>query len=54
MKFINYLKGISGVQVYPMVSLIFFFAFFVGLAIWIMKADKTFIKTMEEMPLNEN
>ena len=54
MKFINYLEKITGVGIYPMVSLIIFFAFFVGLTIWVIKADKGYIGAMKQIPFSDN
>jgi cytochrome c oxidase cbb3-type subunit 3 len=54
MKFINYLETITGVGIYPLFSLLVFFVFFTALTIWVIKADKGFISTMEHMPLNDN
>jgi cytochrome c oxidase cbb3-type subunit 4 len=55
MKFINYLKAIAGIEIYPLISLLLFFTFFIGLTIWVIKANKSYIKKMENLPLeNEN
>ena len=40
MKFINYLESITGVDIYPLTSLLIFFLFFSTLTIWVFKADK--------------
>lgn len=52
MKFINYLKTIAGVEIYPLISLIVFFCFFVGLGIWVLNANKNYLKKMESLPLD--
>ena len=54
MKFINYLEKITGVDVFGMASFLIFFTFFVVMAIWALRADKKLIKTLSELPLNEN
>jgi len=54
MKFINYLEGITGVGIYPLTSLVLFFAFFSVLTIWVIKADKNFINKMENLPLQSD
>lgn len=51
MKFINYLKSISGVSIYPMISLGIFLIFFIGVAIWAIKADKKLINVLKNIPL---
>lgn len=40
MKFINYLEKIIGVDVYALSSFIIFFLFFIGVVLWVWKADK--------------
>jgi cytochrome c oxidase cbb3-type subunit 3 len=52
MKFINYLEKITGVGVYPLSSLIIFFIFFTSLLVYILNADKQYLKDMENMPLS--
>lgn len=54
MKFINYLERITGVGIFPLVSLFIFFAFFTGLLLWISKASKSYIDTMKNIPLQGN
>ncbi len=54
MKFINYLKTIDGVSIYPLISLLMFFIFFVALLIHVARTDKKTIKTMENLPFDNN
>lgn len=54
MKFIHYLEKITGVSIYPLVSLLIFFLFFTGMAIWVLKADKKYIRSMKLIPFPEN
>jgi hypothetical protein len=51
MKFKHYLEHITGIGIYPMVSLFIFFLFFSALAIWAIKAKKTYIDEMKNIPL---
>lgn len=53
MKFRNYLETIAGVGVYPLISLIIFFMFFVGLLIYVMTLDKKSLDHMRGIPLND-
>jgi hypothetical protein len=53
MKFINYLTSIAGIDIFPMISLLIFFLFFAGLIIYAVKADKSFISMMKQMPLEK-
>ncbi len=50
--FSNYLKGIDGVQIYPIFSLLVFFVFFLVVTYKVVKADKSYLKKMENMPLD--
>ncbi|MDF2438689.1 MAG: CcoQ/FixQ family Cbb3-type cytochrome c oxidase assembly chaperone [Bacteroidota bacterium] len=52
MKFINYLESISGVAIFPLISLAIFFTFFTLLIIYVMKADKGHISDLKNIPLN--
>lgn len=55
MKFAKqYLESIDGVEVYPIISLIIFFTFFVGLFWWVFTTSKKQIKIMSEMPFDDN
>ncbi len=47
------LETISGIELYPIISLIIFFTFFVLLFWWVMTYKKTNIKTLSELPLEE-
>lgn len=51
MKFKYYLESITGVGIYPLVSLMIFFLFFTGLAIWAMRANKSYINEIKNIPL---
>ncbi len=51
MKFKNYLETIAGIEIYPIVSLVIFFLFFVGLIIYVIKIDKTSLEKMSNIPL---
>jgi cbb3-type cytochrome oxidase subunit 3 len=50
MKFINYLERITGVGIFPLISLLIFFLFFTALLVWVFKVDKRHIKMMAYMP----
>jgi cytochrome c oxidase cbb3-type subunit III len=53
MKFRNYLETIAGVGIYPLISLIIFFVFFIGLLIYVMRLDKKSLDHMRGIPLND-
>ena len=53
MKFINYLESIGGIEIYPMISLFIFFAFFSALTNYALKADKQHINELKNIPLDK-
>ncbi len=51
-KFIKqYAESIAGVEIYPIISLVIFFTFFLVLIVWLWKADKDIISEIEKLPL---
>lgn len=50
MKFKYYLETITGVGIYPLMSLFIFFLFFTAMTWWVLKADKGYIKAMKNIP----
>lgn len=48
------LEHIDGVQIYPLISLIIFFLFFVGLFYWVITAKKDHITEVSNMPLDDD
>ena len=56
LKFVkNHMESIAGVEIYPIISLLIFFIFFVALFWWVFTAKKDYIKTVSNIPLdNQN
>jgi cytochrome c oxidase cbb3-type subunit IV len=54
MKFIHYLEHITGVSIYPLISLLIFFLFFTVLLVWITRADKKYINALKNIPFPGN
>jgi hypothetical protein len=54
MKFINYLQSISGVGIFPLISLLLFFVFFAAVAYYVIRVDKTYIKKAKQIPLSDD
>ncbi|MCB0834945.1 MAG: cbb3-type cytochrome c oxidase subunit 3 [Bacteroidetes bacterium] len=52
--FRNVLENIDGIEVFPIIALLLFVSFFTGVLWWLWKMDKTHIRRMEEMPLNDD
>lgn len=49
------MESISGIEIYPIISLLIFFIFFVALFWWVFTAKKDYIKTVSDIPLdNQN
>lgn len=47
----NVLTSIEGIEIYPLISLTIFVAFFVALGVFVIKADKKHIEKMKNKPL---
>ncbi len=55
LKFVkHHMETIDGVEIYPMISLLIFFIFFTVLFWWVFTAKKEHIKTVSEIPLEED
>lgn len=53
LKFIKgHMDSISGVEIYPIISLLIFFIFFVILFWWVITAKKDYIKNVSNIPLD--
>jgi len=53
MKFINYLGSIEGVSIYPFITLMLFFGFFVALIIYVIRAPKEEMDHLSNIPIDE-
>ena len=51
MKLRNYLESISGVGIFPVITLVMFFGFFTLLTIWAFRARKEHLTEMNNLPL---
>ena len=47
------METIDGVAIYPVLSLVIFFSFFIGLGFWVFSYKKEKIEELSEMPLND-
>lgn len=52
MKFINYLKTIDGVGIFPLISLLVFFTFFSVLIYMVVKANRKAIQQHKNIPFD--
>lgn len=52
LKFIKHnMESIIGVEIFPLISFIIFFSFFIGLIIYVIRLKKSSIDRMSAMPL---
>jgi cytochrome c oxidase cbb3-type subunit IV len=49
----NVLQSIDNIQIWPVISFVIFFVFFLCLLLWVFTADKKFIHKMKGLPLEE-
>lgn len=47
------LSSIENIEIYPIISLLIFVIFFIGMFIWVIRVDKKYVDYMKEMPLND-
>lgn len=51
LKFIKHsMETIGGIEIYPIISLVIFFTFFVGLFVWVITYKKETIEELSNMP----
>lgn len=50
----NHMDSIAGIEIYPIISLLIFFIFFVGLFWWVATSKKDYIDTVSNIPLDNN
>ena len=48
----NHLETITGIEIYPLISLVIFFTFFVVLLWWVFTAKKEYITKVSNIPLD--
>lgn len=46
------LRSIEGIEIYPIISLLIFFVFFVGVGIWFVTADSQRWQRLARLPLD--
>lgn len=50
----QYAQSMSGVEIYPKISLVLFLAVFAGMVWFALKADKNYIHELEQLPLDND
>lgn len=49
----NVLQSIDNIQVWPVISFVIFFLFFLVLLWWVFTVDKGFLKRMKQLPMED-
>ncbi len=47
------LRSIENIEIYPIISLLMFVGFFIGMFWWVVSMDRKYIDHMKGMPLND-
>ena len=50
----NVLQNIDNIAIWPLISFVIFFLFFIGLLWFVFTTDKKLIKEIESLPLNDS
>jgi len=54
LKFIKgYVSSIDGIEIYPIISFIIFFAFFIGVTFFVITAKKNYIEELSNLPFDD-
>jgi hypothetical protein len=53
MKFKNYLESITGIGIYPLISLIIFVVFFAAVFLYVVKGNKKHFEKLSNIPLED-
>lgn len=48
------MSTIGGIEIFPIISFLIFFIFFIGLFIWVLRMKKKDMDDLANMPLNDN
>ncbi|MES2730848.1 MAG: cytochrome C oxidase Cbb3 [Bacteroidota bacterium] len=52
--FKHYFEQVEGISFFPLLSLVIFVLFFLGLLIWMLQVNKDYIHEMAELPLKDD
>lgn len=50
----NVLQSIQNIEIWPVISFVIFFVFFLCLIWWVFTVDKSFISRMKELPMEDD
>jgi cytochrome c oxidase cbb3-type subunit 4 len=48
------METIDGIEIYPLVSFLIFFTFFIGLFAYVLLLRRGYVQELENLPFNEN
>ncbi len=48
------METIDGIEIFPIISFVIFFSFFIALLFWVYKIDKSYINHIEKLPFEED
>lgn len=55
LKFIkHHMENIAGIEIYPVISFVIFFVFFIALTVYVLKVDKNLFDDISKIPLDSN
>jgi len=55
LKFVKHtMETIDGIALFPIISFVIFFSFFIGLLYWVLKTDKSYVNHLENLPFEED
>lgn len=54
MKFINYLQSITGVGIFPLISLLIFVSFFLLVTLYVILGNKAHFEKVSNLPIEED
>ncbi|MCX7728421.1 MAG: CcoQ/FixQ family Cbb3-type cytochrome c oxidase assembly chaperone [Bacteroidia bacterium] len=46
----HHLESILGIEIYPIISFLIFFLFFIAVLIWLVKVDSKYINKLKNLP----
>ncbi len=49
----NVIEAIQGIEIFPLIALVIFFGFFMIMLYWVFWLDKSYIKSAEDLPLDD-
>ncbi len=47
------LRSIENIEIMPLISLLVFMLFFIGMFLWVIRVDKKYVDHMKSLPFND-